>query len=253
MTNDILIFEEVLKRYKLTEPVPADVRSRILAGKKAFFIKLCRRLGIYNIFFAAAITVFFAVKKIGLTLSLVQSYVVLITASALITGAITCVGYTAVKSVLNQDVKEELQLPCPLDEKPHIKPVDISPFQALYMTPNHGADPLPSGGTAPSLNLNMLSITLAGVSPESKDTLYEALTGSLKRFYPGSFNREAASSLSLKGSLIKTETGHDLYLRLVRPDGGIFRSFHYSSGTVQELLSRTDAMARDIAQGVREQ
>jgi len=241
------LIEEMIVKYGFSNQVPPEIRRRITDRKSQVFQKVIRSGRGYSASFAALAAIFFFMKKLGIGLNFLQSMVAFFTAVTLATAAVTFGAYTAVKAVREHGQKRELIIPSPLDDRRPLSRPAI-PRPAVADETVTGAHPAATG-SAPTLSLDPSSITVIGLSSGATDSLRRSLEASLRRYYPGPVGPSGAS-LALKGSLIKTETGHDLYLRLVSPNGAIVESFQYSSPGLEGILARTDAMALDIARRV---
>ena len=235
----------VLEKNGLLQAVPPEVRRHIIKAQVPMFRRVYRKTGHYSAVFAALAAVFFFTKKLGLSLGFTQSLIAFFTAAALSATAISFGAYTAVRAVQVRVQKRELLPPSPLDNRQGLtRPAMPRPRFAAAIAP--GAGPIVPG-SAPSLHLGPSSIALMGPGPETGRSLHRALERSLINHYPGPVEPAATASLILRGSLVRAETGHALYLRLVRLDGSIMTSLRYTSPGIRGLLARTDAMARDIA------
>jgi hypothetical protein len=75
---DILI--KLYEKYKLSDKLPLDAKKAMLDSKKRTFIKILKREGKYSLFMFFVVSIFFWVKRVGITLSIAKSAIVVITA-----------------------------------------------------------------------------------------------------------------------------------------------------------------------------
>ena len=109
MIADIKLLQGLLEKYRVAEPVPAAVRARVIAGRRRNLVAILKKLDRYNPLLGAILLVYFLFKKLGLSVSLVQSAVVFFTVSALTVAGVTTGSYIVVKRVIDSSPKVELQ------------------------------------------------------------------------------------------------------------------------------------------------
>jgi hypothetical protein len=109
MIADIKLLQGLLEKYRVTEPVPAAVRVRVIAGRRRNLVVILKKLDRYNPLLGAILLVYFLFKKLGLSVSLVQSAVVFFTVTALSVAGVTTGSYIVVKRVIDSSPKVELQ------------------------------------------------------------------------------------------------------------------------------------------------
>ncbi len=88
---NILLFGEVLHKYRFTEPAPADIQHFIRENKRKQFQKIMKRTAGYSVLFALISHMFFTIRKYGIAITIVKSAILLgvlslITAAAVTTG-----------------------------------------------------------------------------------------------------------------------------------------------------------------------
>ncbi len=109
MIADIKLLQGLLEKYRVAEPVPAAVRARVISRRRGNLVEILKKLGRYNPLLGAILIVYFLFKKLGLSVSLVQSAVVFFTVSALTIAGVTTGSYFVVKRVIDSSMKVELQ------------------------------------------------------------------------------------------------------------------------------------------------
>lgn len=233
MIQEIQILEQLLEKYRLTEPVPEEVRAYFLKRKKAFFVKVCKSLGIYNIFFGSVITVFFIMKKLGIAVTVIQSAVIVTVLTVFSAASVTYCGYSLILPLIKCETKQEKQSPAPL----------INKEELMIMVPHLSLN-------APALLIQSGSITESGttvnVSLFRKDFI-----SSLTKYYPRiifSKTGQAKNFVNLHATLVKNSTGYDFYLRLSDTKGICFKSLQYHAKSLQGLYRQSKDIAYDIAE-----
>ncbi len=233
MINNIQLLEQLLIKYRLTEPVPQEVRSYILKRKRKFFIKLCKSIGIYNIFFGSVLTVFFIVKKLGISITLIHSAVIVGLLTLLSAGSITYCGYTIIKPLISDDTHYEQPFPKTIDQKEEV----IVKFT------------LPSL-SVPSLVIRPGSLTESGTGIDLSRFKHDFIT-ILEKFYPGgiySHSEQIKNYVNLHASLVRNNKVFDFYIRLSDQYGICFQSLHYQASTVQGLYRQSKNIADDLVE-----
>ena len=76
MSEQINIFQRVLERYKFQEPMSADMQKYMLTSKRDMLLQTLKSVGEYGFFYGLVLRVFFGAKRIGISLSVVQSAIV---------------------------------------------------------------------------------------------------------------------------------------------------------------------------------
>jgi hypothetical protein len=122
--NNEEILRQVLEKYKVSMPMNPVVRNHIMKSRRRVLINVFKHYGQYNIIIAAALVLYYPLRKIGIAANLVQSAVIMFTVSAIAIISIITGGYFAVKQLMfippveKQITEERIKQ---IDEKPQIK------------------------------------------------------------------------------------------------------------------------------------
>lgn len=217
MSSDktIEIFNRVLEKYRLTEPTPVEVRRRAARAKSKQFSVILKRAGGYSIIFALVAKLFFALKRMGLAVTVVQSAVIITLLSVLSAGGLSTGAWLLFKSRMTLETKPdalpaerreaatESALPgqsTPADEEtPAAEPADViedrlgvQPFVAVN-----------SSGAEAGQAADAMASVLAGLRGANRVVNYR--TG----------QKWKKSGLMLMGSLERAEAGYTLTARVV--------------------------------------
>jgi len=101
MIADIKLLQGLLEKYRVAEPVPAAVRARVISRRRRNLVEILKKLDRYNPLLGVILIVYFLFKKLGLSVSLVQSAVVFFTVSALTVAGISTGSYIVVKRAID--------------------------------------------------------------------------------------------------------------------------------------------------------
>lgn len=77
-------FENTLKKLQVTNAIPAKIKKKIHKYERADYIELLKKTGQYSLFAACSAYIIFFFKKIGISLTIFQSSVILVISSATI-------------------------------------------------------------------------------------------------------------------------------------------------------------------------
>lgn len=88
---DSILLEKLLDTYKLTRPVPGEVQHMILSSKKKNFLRILKTTGSFTALYGIFISIYYALKKIGLWFPLSKSII-----SGIAVASISYGGYLAV-------------------------------------------------------------------------------------------------------------------------------------------------------------
>lgn len=101
--------KELLQKYKMDKPLPDGNRKNIRVLKKRTMIHILKNQKRYSTFVFLAVSIFFWIKRFGVSFSLVKSAVVVLFALTLFVGAVAASAFITVKYlVMNTSVKEEI-------------------------------------------------------------------------------------------------------------------------------------------------
>jgi hypothetical protein len=92
----IALFNDVMRKYRLVEPVPAAVQRHIRVNKRKQFNEIFKRTSGYSLLFVLVSTIYFTLKRLGVAISITKSAVILAVLSLLTAGAVTVAVYWAV-------------------------------------------------------------------------------------------------------------------------------------------------------------
>lgn len=70
MSNAAGLLRDLLRKYRLEQPVPADVRSHMRSVKRAVLVDVLRRAGNYNVYFGLLLRIYFRARRMGFIMSL---------------------------------------------------------------------------------------------------------------------------------------------------------------------------------------
>lgn len=96
--NKTQLLEQLLDRYKFTRPVPEDVREEILSSKKKNLVRVLKTVGAFSVAYGALLSVYFAIKKLGVAIPVAKFIISGITVAAVCYG-----GYYTVTTLTSAD------------------------------------------------------------------------------------------------------------------------------------------------------
>lgn len=100
MIDEIALMQRVFDRYRVSSPLPGEVQRRALRMKRKNLVAVMKKVGIYSPLYGMILAVYLFMKKIGIGLSVMQSAVVLFTASAVAVSAAAAGGYMLAGKVM---------------------------------------------------------------------------------------------------------------------------------------------------------
>ncbi len=86
-------FNRVMEKYRLTEPLPAEVQRHIRINKRRQFNRTLKRTSGYSALFALISNLFFTLKKYGIGITIVKSAIILGVIALLTAGTVTTALY----------------------------------------------------------------------------------------------------------------------------------------------------------------
>jgi hypothetical protein len=86
--QDTILLQKLLDRYGLTRPVPPDAQESILSSKKRTLVRVLKTAGAFSAVYGAFLSLYFAVKKMGIGIPIVKFIV-----SGVSVAAVTFGGY----------------------------------------------------------------------------------------------------------------------------------------------------------------
>ena len=72
------ILRQVITKYKLDKPIPVKAQKEMLTARKDTLIEILKRNKKYSIFLFSVISLFFWIKRFGLSLSILKSAIITI-------------------------------------------------------------------------------------------------------------------------------------------------------------------------------
>lgn len=109
MNDEMKILQDLLDKYKITEPIPAGVRRDILAHKRKNFIAIMKKLERYSPLLEAFLFIYFLLRKFGIIATLKQCGVILAVSAALTVAGISTGAYVVIKHVLDTPSRVEIE------------------------------------------------------------------------------------------------------------------------------------------------
>jgi len=106
--KNVQVLEDLLGKYQFKKPVPINVQSYIAASKKKNLVNLLKQAGWYTPFFAGAVSIFLALKKIGFKASMAQATAVLVSGLIIAGGIISSSSYLIIKNLTKEEVALEV-------------------------------------------------------------------------------------------------------------------------------------------------
>ncbi len=110
MNKNIENFHNLIDKYQLTDETPADVKNNISQYKKAGFKNIIKKAGKYSIISAAVYSVFFFLKKLGISISVFKSIIIVSVGSIVIVSSVSTGVYYTIKHITGKDQKLEKKI-----------------------------------------------------------------------------------------------------------------------------------------------
>lgn len=242
------ILRQVLEKLRLTRPVPAETRARILATKGERFRSTLRRTGDYTVVFGAVAWFFFLLRRFGIGISITGSAVILALITASLATAVSTGAYFAA-------FRTELPPPGSIEKKEGMM---IPPSPATERTAAKGAAP-----DAASEDLDVVRnrsgvtlFTAAGAERDVALKVTDAVTrelASLKgsdRIVSLRLGRKKVGRMIL-GSVEKIEGSYTITARVVGVgDSKIISFASESAATRDDLEMASRKIARELARNI---
>ena len=70
--------KSLLKKYKLNHPVPGQVQEKMISRKSKIYTNILRSMGKVSILSSLIISIYFSLKKLGITLTLTKLMFVIV-------------------------------------------------------------------------------------------------------------------------------------------------------------------------------
>ncbi|OHD63156.1 MAG: hypothetical protein A2176_11455 [Spirochaetes bacterium RBG_13_51_14] len=71
-SQDTLLVEKIIDRYKLSRPVPPNIQDSILSSKKRILVRVLKTVGVFTAVHGVFLSIYFAVKKTGIGIPLIR-------------------------------------------------------------------------------------------------------------------------------------------------------------------------------------
>jgi len=241
------ILRQVLEKFRLTRPVPAELRARILATKGPRFREALRRTGDYTPLFGAAAWLFFLLRRFGIGVSVAGSAVILaVTAVTLATAVSAGAYFAAVRTAPplpgSVEKSEGAMIPVPATVHPAAK--DAAP------------DPAPED---PDVVRNRSGVALFTAAGAERETVLK-VTDTVARELAQLMGNEKIVSLRLGrrkvgrmilGSVEKLEGTYTITARVVGvADSKIISFVTESAATKDELEEACRKIAHELARHI---
>ena len=110
MIHDIIQLQHVLEKYKVTTPVSPLVQEHILKNKRKHLVVILKRLGRYNPLFGLILLIYFLSRKLGIGLSIIQSFVAVTVFSLVLAGGISVPVVMYFKTVLQTEKSKNSEI-----------------------------------------------------------------------------------------------------------------------------------------------
>jgi hypothetical protein len=106
MMNEELLIEELLLKYRFTEPVPVEYKSRIAASKKNSLVIILKKNKNYGLVIWAALITYMFFRKLGFAVSFAQAAVISGITAAAVAVTVTAGSVKAI-SIVNERYSSE--------------------------------------------------------------------------------------------------------------------------------------------------
>lgn len=102
----------IMEKYYFSEPLAPEIQEKLYLYRKEALKSVMKKLGIASLFTSVVIAFFMWAKKIGISITVAKSAVIVTAASVAAAGAISVGGYVSVKKILKNEKK-----PAPIEKK----------------------------------------------------------------------------------------------------------------------------------------
>lgn len=110
--NQTDIFRELIRFYRLEKPIPMKVHKDLLKARRETLLTILEKQVNYGLFILLIINLFFFAKRIGISISIIKSTLIIWTISLAITAAITISSYYLIRNIIQIEppiTKESLE------------------------------------------------------------------------------------------------------------------------------------------------
>ncbi|MCP4131809.1 MAG: hypothetical protein GY754_12590 [bacterium] len=253
MKDDFSLLHDIFDEYKVADPLPGEAQDFIVANEKRTLVDILKKLGRYNFFLGLVISVFYFFKKIGIGLSIVQSAVVVVTASSVAAASVATGAYVGVQYISKEEAPPEIKIEKKIEDTGTLDS-GVNPEKEKNTTDTQVV-------TTPKKPAKVFENTIAVKSfgSESLD-IKEAnrVSGILKNEFArlrGSGNSLSSSGpkpdFVILGSIEKTGDAYTLSARVVNKNGSVIESPSVKLDSLNDIKRTCKKMARNISAGIK--
>jgi len=120
--------EKLLRKFRFDRPVEPGVRERISRNKKRQFTAIMKKTGGYTFSFGVVASLFFALKKLGLGVSIVKTALILAAATTAAATLIAVGVYTAATNINQPEKKDDSSIETGKPVSEQVINTDLSPI-----------------------------------------------------------------------------------------------------------------------------
>jgi hypothetical protein len=229
------ILRQALEKYRLTEPVPPELRQHIRVHRRSALNASLRSLGRYNPFTGMVTACYFASRRMGFGLTMAQSLAVCLAAVILSAGALSAGIYGVIR----------LAIP----GEPAVQRTDQPETKENRIIPAGEADEIQRISFEPLTDLIVFNKMIVIDVPGSEaDRIFSLLRNSvLKEMEHLSGAVEPRRGKTLRTRLLYSGDMYSLYITLVGAGGIIVFSRSYNEPSIEALSARIPEAARHVA------
>lgn len=228
------IIQRLFEKFRFAEPMPDDVRRGMPNRKKAGLVSILRMKKKYGIFTAPVIWLFFLARRMGITLSMAMSSLVVWSFIILIIGSTTIGLVYTVKYFLQRDPVAE---------------TEVAPGNDVLKADGKNAFPAASHGEGPPVSLGVVPFEFVGVDPVLADQVTRKIGGRIivsrgarKVVYVGSTGGATKAKSLLLGAVVRVGGGYRITARVV--DSSSTRIIAFASENISSVEELDDACGR---------
>ncbi len=108
--NTDTALKSVIDKYKLSDPVPADVRAAMERSRRDNLAKILKKEAYSSLFISAVVSFFLWIKKFGISISITKSAVAVSAAVIIGLSAVTAAGIYVVNKVFEHNTSQKLDM-----------------------------------------------------------------------------------------------------------------------------------------------
>lgn len=248
MNGSVSVFSRAMERFRFVEPVPPEVQRHIRRVKRREFLKILRRAGAYSTLFAIVSSVFFTLKKLGVSITIAKAAMLIGVSALLLFGGAASSVYYAVRALTAPDSEIRVQS----EESGQ----SVASSQALVSNataPTAATDP-------PELverRFGVQGFTAANVDPATAARVSGMVASELAKLKGGErvirgASKDRKAGMLVLGSVEELGGAYDVTARVVSvKDGRILFYSSETAGSAAELDGAAVRLSRKIAAGIR--